>query len=203
MDQNESTGGMGRDDISKGGAGLGGTGGAFGSAGGSGMGTGSGMGSGLGGSTAGAANTPSFDLDQGAVATAADHQIPSETGPANVAGTGTSGTQQGEGEGQGGMNQLREQAANRVNQGMQQAAERLETVAKRIDDLADQRLGSAGRAGDVAHGVADNMESLAGYLRESDLQTLQRDLERQVRERPMQTLLVAVAVGWIAGKILR
>lgn len=103
--------------------------------------------------------------------------------------------------------QLGERAETRINEGMQQAADRLETAAERLDRLAEERIdgesGARARAGDLAHSAADTMESVARYLRENDAQGLRSDLERQVRDKPVQTLLVGVAAGWVAGKILR
>jgi ElaB/YqjD/DUF883 family membrane-anchored ribosome-binding protein len=104
------------------------------------------------------------------------------------------------------LGEVGERVEGRINQGLHQAADQLETAASRIDELADERLGGAGvraRAGDVAHGVADSMESFASYLRDNDMESLQADLQRQVRQRPLQTLGIAVAAGWVAGKILR
>lgn len=97
-------------------------------------------------------------------------------------------------------------AEERINEGMKRTADQLDNVARRIDSTADQRLsgsGAAGRAGELAHGVADTLESVSGYLRSNDMNSLQKDLERQVRERPLQTLLIGVAAGWMVGKILR
>lgn len=106
------------------------------------------------------------------------------------------------------VDQVRGRAEERVNQGIRQVADHLDAAADRIDGLADQRLGSdrggsRARAGQMAHTVADTMESMAGYLRDNDVQGLRSDLERQVRERPLETLLMGVAAGWIVGKILR
>lgn len=103
--------------------------------------------------------------------------------------------------------ELGDRAESRINEGMQQAAERLETAAERIDRLAGERLddtsGLRARAGDLAHTTADTMESVARYLRENDAEALRSDLSRQVRENPLQTLMIGVAAGWVAGKILR
>lgn len=99
------------------------------------------------------------------------------------------------------------QAEDRLNQGMKQAAERIDTMAQRLTQVADERLsgstGAKARVGDTAHSVADTMQSVADYLRNHDTQALRGDLERQMRERPLQTLFVAVAAGWLVGKILR
>lgn len=105
------------------------------------------------------------------------------------------------------MGALGSRAETRINEGMQQAADRIDDVAERIDRLADERIGEAGgargRAGEMAHSAADTLESVARYLRENDAHELRSDLERQVRARPVQTLMVGVAAGWVAGKILR
>lgn len=167
----------------------------------------------------GPANTPPFGDDLTAVQTAADHQIPEQTSPSHGAafggttqgattGGGTAtGRQGGQAQSEGGqMGQVAGQAQQKVNQGIQQAADRLDQAARQVDRLANERLGGSGaqaRAGQMAHSLADSMESVAGYLRSSDTDTLRRDLERQVRERPLQTLLIAVATGWVTGKILR
>ena len=43
----------------------------------------------------------------------------------------------------------------------------------------------------------------ADYLRGSDADDLRRDVETRVREKPLQSVLVAVAAGWLVGKIVR
>lgn len=98
-------------------------------------------------------------------------------------------------------------AEHRINEGMAGAAERIEQAASRLDRIAGETpAGAAGpraRAGEMAHSTADAMESVARYLRDNDARGLREDLARQVRERPIQTLLVGVAAGWVTGKILR
>jgi ElaB/YqjD/DUF883 family membrane-anchored ribosome-binding protein len=105
------------------------------------------------------------------------------------------------------MGEMAGRAEDKVNQGLNQAADRIDQAAHRLDQIADQQAGGAGgpraKAGQMAHSVADTMESVAGYLRSNDARKLRGDLERQVRERPVQTLLIGVAAGWLAGKILR
>ncbi len=102
---------------------------------------------------------------------------------------------------------MKGRAEEAINQGMQGAANRIEHAASRLDSMADEKtLGATGKrakAGETAHSPADTMESVAEYLRTSDLEGLRGDLERQVREKPMQTLLLGVAAGWVFGKIAR
>lgn len=149
---------------------------------------------------AGAANTPPFG-DSPAVRTAADHQISdrSEAGR-------TGGIEQAAEEARSKMDEAADEAEDRANQGMRQAADRLDDTARRADEFADERLrggGMKGRAGQAVHSGARAAEQGAEYLRSHDMTDLRDQLENQVRERPVQTLLAAVAVGWLAGKILR
>ena len=95
----------------------------------------------------------------------------------------------------------------RINQGMRDMADQIQMAAERLDELADERLGDApgplARAGEVARGVADRMDSVAEYLRNNEVDDVRHGLERQVSEKPLQSILVAVAAGWLVGKVLR
>ncbi|MEX2571993.1 MAG: hypothetical protein WD737_11900 [Gemmatimonadota bacterium] len=85
-------------------------------------------------------------------------------------------------------------------------AERLEEAAARLESLAATQLqgvGPSGQAADAAYQVSDAMDDVAGYLRSADLRALRNDLARQVQEKPLQTLLIAVGTGWLVGKIMR
>jgi ElaB/YqjD/DUF883 family membrane-anchored ribosome-binding protein len=87
------------------------------------------------------------------------------------------------------------------------AADGLETAANRLTGLTDRGgstpSGAMGKANDLAQQAASTMESTARYLRDNDVRALQGDVERMVREKPLQTLLIGVAAGWVLGKILR
>lgn len=104
--------------------------------------------------------------------------------------------------------ELRGQAETRANRTIDQTADRLEGAARQLHETADRQMsGTSGgvraRAGRWAHEVADTGESAASYLRSTDVADLRQGLQRQVREQPLQTLLIGVAAGWILGKILR
>ena len=92
------------------------------------------------------------------------------------------------------------------NEGLRRAADRLDLSARRLDRLAEERLGGEGqrgRAGTVAHALAGGMGSAAGYLRDTEVVGVREGMERRIRERPLQSLLVGIAAGWIIGKVLR
>jgi ElaB/YqjD/DUF883 family membrane-anchored ribosome-binding protein len=183
-------------------------------------------------SAAGAANTPPFETGTSGLSSSGGGQSADRLGGTGArdaggtggdrmgaiapAGTSQGGASTGEGNqsqsgGSGGLKErageIRNQAENRVNQTMDRAADTLENAAHRLDQVADRGgaggTGPKAKAGQVAHSTADTMESIARYLRDNDMQGLQRDLERQVRTNPVQTLLIGVAAGWVVGKILR
>lgn len=60
-----------------------------------------------------------------------------------------------------------------------------------------------GRVTVVGDRVADGMQSTADWLREADLDSLKTGVERQVKEHPGRTLLIAVGLGYLLGKAFR
>ena len=58
-------------------------------------------------------------------------------------------------------------------------------------------------AGNVAHSAADKLEAVAGYMRDNDTKKMMADVEEVVKKNPGRSLLVAVAVGFLAGRALR
>src|SRR5687768_17168174 len=55
----------------------------------------------------------------------------------------------------------------------------------------------------VADKVAGGMQSTANWVRNADLDTVKGDMERQVKDHPARTLLVAVGLGYVLGKAFR
>jgi len=101
---------------------------------------------------------------------------------------------------------FRQRAESGLHRGFERIADRLEEAAERLEFVAEERLlalGPTARASDLAFSAAGWIGELSDYLRNSELDTLRADLERQVRERPIQTLLLAAGAGWLLGKILR
>ncbi|HEX6371654.1 MAG TPA: hypothetical protein VF006_22225 [Longimicrobium sp.] len=101
----------------------------------------------------------------------------------------------------GGLDELQERADNL----MDQAAEQLETVAEKVDSVAGliPKKGLGERANTYGHTAADTLESIAHFLRDNDVSTLQRELGGLVSTRPLSMLLLAVGAGFVAGKALR
>jgi hypothetical protein len=55
----------------------------------------------------------------------------------------------------------------------------------------------------MASGAADTLESVARFLRDNDVNTLQRELGHIVTEHPIPAILAAVGAGYVVGKVLR
>jgi hypothetical protein len=59
------------------------------------------------------------------------------------------------------------------------------------------------RLAPVADKVAGGMQATADWLRDADLDNLKSGIERQVKEHPGRTLLIAVGLGYVLGKAFR
>jgi hypothetical protein len=55
----------------------------------------------------------------------------------------------------------------------------------------------------VTDTLATGMQSSAEWLRDADLDKLKTGVEKQVKEHPARSLLVALGAGYLIGKILR
>jgi len=64
-------------------------------------------------------------------------------------------------------------------------------------------LENDGRMAQVNSKVASGMESTADWLRNADLDNLRTGIERQVKDHPGRTLLIAAGLGYLVGKAFR
>jgi hypothetical protein len=55
----------------------------------------------------------------------------------------------------------------------------------------------------VTDTLATGMQQSADWLRDADLEKLKEGVEKQVKEHPARTLLVALGAGYLIGKALR
>ena len=117
------------------------------------------------------------------------------------------------------VDQAKAGVQNKLGQAKEKARELQSTLADRLDAGAEKlrqrkqtaTLSSAGDSGTVAvasddrmaqvnDSVARGMHKSADWLRNGDLKA---DVERQVRENPGRTLLIALGVGYLLGKAFR
>jgi hypothetical protein len=93
----------------------------------------------------------------------------------------------------------------RADELLDEAAEKLHSAAERLEGLAERAPegGVGARAGSLAASAADTLEAVADFLRDNDVDTLNRSMGRIVRRHPVSTLVVMAASGFIVGKALR
>ena len=70
-------------------------------------------------------------------------------------------------------------------------------------DIGSTPAQTDARVTQVTTRVAGGMEATADWLRETDLEGMKVGIERQVKEHPGRTLLVAVGLGYLLGKAFR
>jgi ElaB/YqjD/DUF883 family membrane-anchored ribosome-binding protein len=89
-------------------------------------------------------------------------------------------------------------AANKVDSAMTATGEQMSTLAQTVREKAPE-----GKAGEVAFKAADALDRGGEYLQTADLQMVRSDLERVIREHPIESLLVGVGVGYLVARATR
>ena len=100
------------------------------------------------------------------------------------------------------VSEMANSASETLNRQRRAAAGGLGQVAATIHDKAENLPGGP-RAVNLAHDIADGMESTASYLREHDFEDMRDDLINICRRHPAQALLSALAAGFLLGRVIR
>lgn len=82
------------------------------------------------------------------------------------------------------------------------AAEGLDRAASTIHDRAESVPGGP-KVVKMTHRIADGMESTASYLRDHDFKKMGKDVMDVSRRYPTQSLVAALAVGFLIGRSRR
>jgi len=82
-------------------------------------------------------------------------------------------------------------------------ADGLDVAADQLEDVTEDHTRPGDRASGVGHRVASGMHGSARYIRRADLDRVRNDLERSTRQRPIRTLGVLFATGFVIGRLLR
>jgi hypothetical protein len=119
------------------------------------------------------------------------------------------------------LGQAREAAASGLGTVREKAGDLRATLADKLEAGAERLRGgvsgtsgaayaSAGSisieadgSGQLSNRLAGGLQGTADFLRDADLQNLKAGVERQVRENPARTLLIAVGLGYLIGKAFR
>ena len=127
---------------------------------------------------------------------------------------------------QQGLSQVREKASQVPGQVRERAsnlkatlADRLEAGADRLrqrsaSDIPSDQVGEAMAEGSteaqgnqavtrVSGAVASGMQNTANWLRTADANSMRTGIEQQVRTNPGRTLLVALGIGYVLGRVFR
>lgn len=154
------------------------------------------------------------------------------TGSAGATGGGFGSTGAAGGDAEAKINQVKDRAGQVANSARERASEFAGTardkagelkssLADKLEQGADRlrnRGGNtsvAGVAGDgsmalsggnaeqLTNRLAGGMQGTADWLRDADLENMRASVEREVRDNPGRSLLVAVGLGYLLGKAFR
>jgi hypothetical protein len=114
------------------------------------------------------------------------------------------------------LGKAKEKIGERAGELKSSLADKLEQGAEKLRQRAHGGAQYAGATGDggvtvaendkiaqVADKVAGGMQSTANWVRNADLESVKGDIERQVKEHPARSLIVAVGLGYLLGKAFR
>jgi len=121
---------------------------------------------------------------------------------------------------QTGLDEVRERVSQAANKTKDKASEMADAVSEKLDQQRENAAEGLGRVASTlhaqaervpggpklvnfTHSIADGMESTATYLREHDLSKMSGDLMRVCRKYPTQSVVAALAVGFLLGRSVR
>ena len=96
--------------------------------------------------------------------------------------------------------EVMQKAQDKADAGIDTAAGGMESAA---DKIRERTQGKEGMPAEAGAKVADTMERTAGYLREHDSSEILDDVERFVREHPVQAVAGALVGGFVISRILK
>jgi membrane protein len=100
----------------------------------------------------------------------------------------------------------RERAHDAADTGRSRLAGKLEEYGDRLEERGRESEGRGGiqeRAGRAAVRAGHALDDSAEYLRSHDVDEMRDDLERQIRERPLISVGIALGAGFLLARMLR
>jgi hypothetical protein len=97
---------------------------------------------------------------------------------------------------------LGRRAVDAVESGRSGAARGIHSTAEGLRSAAD-RLPGGPKVRQFASQAADRLDHTADYLRERDARQILSDLEEQTKAHPVPFLIGALALGFVAGRLMR
>jgi ElaB/YqjD/DUF883 family membrane-anchored ribosome-binding protein len=90
-------------------------------------------------------------------------------------------------------------AADKANDAMTSAGDQMSNLAQTVREKAPVE----GRAGEIATNAADALDRGGRYLQQADPTMVRSDLERVIREHPIEAMLVGLGVGYLLARSMR
>jgi hypothetical protein len=98
--------------------------------------------------------------------------------------------------------QMVDAVSEKLDQKRETAADGLDRVASTLHGQANKAPGGP-KVINFTHTLADGMESTATYLRDHDLSKMGKDLMDVCRKHPTQSVVAALALGFLIGRSAR
>jgi hypothetical protein len=128
----------------------------------------------------------------------------SSLGGTTTANGPSSTTEQAKEKAQEGAQQAKRTVRDQVDQRSTEAGERIGTTAQDIRDVGDQlRQQGKDQPAKLADQAAQRAESLGEYLKNSDGDTILRDVEDFGRRQPWAVIAGGIALGFAASRFLK
>jgi len=93
-----------------------------------------------------------------------------------------------------------QKAQQQAEQGREKAATATEKAASQLREKAMQQ---GGKPGEIGTKVADKLETTSDYLQQHDTTEILDDIEKYVRDHPLQAVGAAVVGGFVLARIIR
>jgi ElaB/YqjD/DUF883 family membrane-anchored ribosome-binding protein len=90
-------------------------------------------------------------------------------------------------------------AADKASDAMTTAGDQISNLAQTVREKAP----AEGRAGEIATNAAEALERGGRYLQQADPTMVRGDLERVIREHPIEAMLVGLGVGYLLARSMR
>lgn len=98
--------------------------------------------------------------------------------------------------------QLADKASTGVDTGIEKTAGGLDKAADLLRTKSEE-MGAQGSMQSVATATADKLDVAAGYLKDKDSDQFMADLEALVRRKPVESMVVALGIGFLLSRATR
>jgi len=102
-----------------------------------------------------------------------------------------------------GIRDLKDRVSDTASKVKDKAGQMADSVSEKAGQARESAAIGLDRAASTTHNIADGMHSTASYLKGHDLNQIGADVMNVCRRYPTQSLIAAVAVGFLIGRARR